>query len=549
MSGILTQPKTSGSTNSGSNRNKLFAVVLVGLIASSGVGIYAWGGGFTDNGFTAPTIFAPNPSATPAPIDKTPFDEDSPAPTDHPDPTTDPTNPPIDDPEAEPLDPVGWGYAQSANYIVDSRQGSVSLWYGVYNASSARWVTAWSTVNSTATIEYALSFMTAGALLLNQVAFDNALMASIPEDVKVICNYEDESYVYINPLDSAGSPWTVSVGSGVNNGLYTAEDGKGRIAFTSTNQTYTEERCMQSLTNGGKIITKECTWDKTIRSLANVEVDETYLGKTTVYNSQTVSESVIAGNTLFLNSTGYFKANAAPDSAATFGYSSVGTSQFNNALFSVTSFTCADNGVISKLSFYMSGASTAATVMAVIYDNAGNSLFNSSIATISTTLAWVNFDVSNVPVVAGNVYKLGTIANTTLTHKYIAGSANQLQCFNVTYPNVPASLGVPDYQYATQISLYATVITSTSTLRTPAILLAAQTASASTPCLCLKEGYFTSASWSWTGIGQPLYVDDVAGGLTQAYPNAGGNSIQLVGYAVNATTIYFNPSLEWVTLE
>jgi parallel beta-helix repeat protein len=62
-------------------------------------------------------------------------------------------------------------------------------------------------------------------------------MNSIPVNVTVVCSYGSQEYAYINPSSSVGSPYTVSVGQGLNGGYYTAEDAKGRIAFTSSDCT------------------------------------------------------------------------------------------------------------------------------------------------------------------------------------------------------------------------------------------------------------------------------------------------------------------------
>jgi hypothetical protein len=89
--------------------------------------------------------------------------------------------------------------------------------------------------------------MTSGTLLLNGVAFDLALMNSIPANVKVACSYQDQYCEYINSADSTGSPYTVEVGAGLNNGYYTAKDSENRICFTST----VYENVMQNTLNSG----------------------------------------------------------------------------------------------------------------------------------------------------------------------------------------------------------------------------------------------------------------------------------------------------------
>ncbi|MDI9577901.1 MAG: right-handed parallel beta-helix repeat-containing protein, partial [Thermoproteota archaeon] len=97
--------------------------------------------------------------------------------------------------------------------------------------------TAWATykTNSTALTAQVLAACTSGTIYMKDVAFDMNLFDDIHEGVRVICSYNAEYWEYINSADSSGSPYTVSVGSGVNVGYYLAADSEGRICFTSTN--------------------------------------------------------------------------------------------------------------------------------------------------------------------------------------------------------------------------------------------------------------------------------------------------------------------------
>lgn len=59
--------------------------------------------------------------------------------------------------------------------------------------------------------------------------------SAIPDDVQVDVSYQGNMYRFANPLNTAGSPYTVAVGSKMLDGTYTAEDSKGRILWSSTN--------------------------------------------------------------------------------------------------------------------------------------------------------------------------------------------------------------------------------------------------------------------------------------------------------------------------
>lgn len=61
----------------------------------------------------------------------------------------------------------------------------------------------------------------------------------------------------------------------------------------------------------------------------------------------------------------------------------------------------------------------------------------------------------------------------------------------------------------------------------------------------LLHGYMRDDSWNWT-VGGLLYADEgtggTAGGMTQLAPSGTGDQIQVVGVALTADIIYFNPS-------
>ena len=56
------------------------------------------------------------------------------------------------------------------------------------------------------------------------------------------------------------------------------------------------------------------------------------------------------------------------------------------------------------------------------------------------------------------------------------------------------------------------------------------------------QGIIRDDTWNWT-IGGRLYVSETTGDLTQTAPSDDGDFIQVVGIALTADSIYFNPSL------
>jgi hypothetical protein len=63
----------------------------------------------------------------------------------------------------------------------------------------------------------------------------------------------------------------------------------------------------------------------------------------------------------------------------------------------------------------------------------------------------------------------------------------------------------------------------------------------------LVRGYFKNTSWSFT-IGRPVYLSTTNNTITGTAPSASGNVVRIVGYALAADEIYFNPSPNWVVI-
>lgn len=62
----------------------------------------------------------------------------------------------------------------------------------------------------------------------------------------------------------------------------------------------------------------------------------------------------------------------------------------------------------------------------------------------------------------------------------------------------------------------------------------------------LTHGVAEDASWSWTAGGK-IYLSTTPGAMTQTAPSATGDIVQVLGVALSATHIFFNPSLDTLT--
>jgi hypothetical protein len=63
----------------------------------------------------------------------------------------------------------------------------------------------------------------------------------------------------------------------------------------------------------------------------------------------------------------------------------------------------------------------------------------------------------------------------------------------------------------------------------------------------ILRGYVFNSSWNWTA-GDTLYLSTTAGAITNTQPTGTGDIVRVVGYAINADLIYFNPSQDWIEL-
>lgn len=91
-----------------------------------------------------------------------------------------------------------------------------------------------------------LTSMTSGTLFLKEVSFDLALMNSIPQYVSVIESVNGLTRTFINPLDSQGAPYTISIVSA----NYLGQDKEGQILQSSTNAATVINNVFGYLTSG-----------------------------------------------------------------------------------------------------------------------------------------------------------------------------------------------------------------------------------------------------------------------------------------------------------
>jgi len=79
----------------------------------------------------------------------------------------------------------------------------------------------------------------------------------------------------------------------------------------------------------------------------------------------------------------------------------------------------------------------------------------------------------------------------------------------------------------------------------PGVVMALETILADAAGALLHKGYVRDDTWSWTP-GDILYAGNTAGSLQVPAPSGSGDQVQIVGYAVTADIIFFNPQLVMV---
>lgn len=81
----------------------------------------------------------------------------------------------------------------------------------------------------------------------------------------------------------------------------------------------------------------------------------------------------------------------------------------------------------------------------------------------------------------------------------------------------------------------------------PVMALAAETIATDALGQFLLQGFMYKEAWDWT-IGGIIYASVTPGALSQTAPGGSGDQVQVVGIAMSADIIYFNPSYELVEI-
>ena len=77
--------------------------------------------------------------------------------------------------------------------------------------------------------------------------------------------------------------------------------------------------------------------------------------------------------------------------------------------------------------------------------------------------------------------------------------------------------------------------------------IATEAGTSSNPLRVALPGSFVrNDAWTWT-VGAPVYLSTTAGALTQTAPSGTDDVVRVVGFAVNADVLFWNPSPDYIT--
>jgi hypothetical protein len=175
---------------------------------------------------------------------------------------------------------------------------------------------------------------------------------------------------------------------------------------------------------------------------------------------------------------------------------------------------------------------------------------------IGTSVPQVLLDVNGTIYSHGNV-GIGTSAPRSALE--VNGVIYGLYGFQMASPAInQTGSGLWNYGTAGEAitidnTLYASGLTlwkaeGDASTHVPCVAFAMESASAGANFKVLKAGYFRDDSWTWTPGGLLYLSPTTAGLLTQTRPSSAGHQVQIVGYAISATVIYFNPDYTFVEI-
>lgn len=114
--------------------------------------------------------------------------------------------------------------------------------------------------------------------------------------------------------------------------------------------------------------------------------------------------------------------------------------------------------------------------------------------------------------------------------------------------NAGGTIAQFDCVYLTSSSTWAlTDADAIGTAGNVLVMMAGEAGTNGNPLRVIEPGsWVRNDAWNWT-VGGVLYLDtSTPGGMTQTAPSGEDDAVKIVGHAVTADVIYFNPSVNWI---
>lgn len=156
------------------------------------------------------------------------------------------------------------------------------------------------------------------------------------------------------------------------------------------------------------------------------------------------------------------------------------------------------------------------------------------------------FDENNNPVKKFQAFNLGNFITTVSP---LASQFSRIQNYNLesvvntatTSANI-AQFQAVCYTAADIIGIYTSnIVLPPYGSGTPCIGIAPRAMANGTVQAFVQQGYISNPAWNWGTVGANVFVSS-SGFLTTSPPaNGQGTALQVVGYVVDATTVYFSP--------
>lgn len=168
-----------------------------------------------------------------------------------------------------------------------------------------------------------------------------------------------------------------------------------------------------------------------------------------------------------------------------------------------------------------------------------------SVPTLSSTSTFTNKTLTSPTIQTSPVLAAATNLKFTVPSSDVTGTGITTNEFNSGY----SSTAIGDLVYLDSSSTWQKADADASAATYSSLLgIALSVTASASPATVLLQGFVYAASpFPTFTIGAPIYMSATAGAVTQTAPVTTDSATRIVGYAVHADKMWFNPSNDWIT--